>query len=242
MTQGEKRVAIVQSNYIPWKGYFDLINTVDEFIVYDDVQYTRRDWRNRNRIRTPRGVAWLTIPVRVKGRYHQRIDETRVSDPNWAKTHWKTIQHNYAAAPHFSGYGERFEAAYRGADSDRLTDINRLFIGLICEILGIATPITSSSDYGAGGRKTERLVNLCLGAKAAEYVTGPAAKAYLDERAFRDAGIAISYIDYSGYPEYQQRLPCFEHAVTVLDLICNTGSRARSYMKTFGQRVADGGA
>src|SRR5215510_8709820 len=99
-----KKVAIVQSNYIPWKGYFDLINSVDEFILFDDMQYTKRDWRNRNRIKTPDGVAWLTIPVAVKGKYHQRIADTLVSDPSWIASHWKTIRHCYARAPYFAVY------------------------------------------------------------------------------------------------------------------------------------------
>src|SRR6476620_7892406 len=108
-----KKVAIVQSNYIPWKGYFDLIHMVDEFILYDDMQYTRRDWRNRNYIKTPRGLEWLTIAVDVKGKYLQKIRETRVSDPTWDDTHWKTIVHNYAKAPCFERYRARFEALYR---------------------------------------------------------------------------------------------------------------------------------
>src|SRR5437868_14961880 len=93
-----KRVAILQSNYIPWKGYFDLIAAVDEFILYDDMQYTRRDWRNRNQIKTPAGIQWLTIPVEVKGKFHQRINETQVSDPDWPRHHWRTLELNYARA------------------------------------------------------------------------------------------------------------------------------------------------
>ena len=102
----------MQSNYIPWKGYFDLIHAVDEFILYDDAQFTRRDWRNRNQIKTPRGVEWLTIPVAVKGRYHQKIRETRVSDPAWGAAHWATLAHNYGKAPYFREYAPRFEALY----------------------------------------------------------------------------------------------------------------------------------
>src|SRR4051812_8378856 len=107
-----KRVAIVQSNYVPWKGYFDLINAVDEFILYDDMQYTRRDWRNRNKIKTPQGPIWITIPLQVKGRYHQRIDEMLVSDPAWAANHWKTLAHNYAAAPCFGEVAEWLQPLY----------------------------------------------------------------------------------------------------------------------------------
>src|SRR5438046_4323553 len=95
-----RKAAIVQSNYIPWKGYFDLIRRVDEFILYDDVQYTRRDWRNRNLIKTPQGLRWLTIPVEVKGKYYQSIRDTKIADPVWAASHWQTIVHNYGRAPH----------------------------------------------------------------------------------------------------------------------------------------------
>src|SRR5437762_7629049 len=105
-----KSVAIVQSCYIPWKGYFDLIASVDEFILYDDRQYTRRDWRNRNRIKTAAGTRWLTIPVQVSGRYTQRIDETRIADPRWAASHWSAIRQSYARASHFERYAERLEA------------------------------------------------------------------------------------------------------------------------------------
>jgi WbqC-like protein family len=105
---GRKTLAIIQSCYIPWKGYFDLINAADEFVLYDDVQYTTNDWRNRNRIKTPQGTQWLTIPVEVKGRYEQRIDETRISDPDWAERHWKTLIHNYGTAQHFGDYSETF--------------------------------------------------------------------------------------------------------------------------------------
>jgi hypothetical protein len=104
-----KTIAIVQSNYIPWKGYFDLIARVDEFILYDDMQYTRRDWRNRNLIKTAQGLQWLTIPVDVKGKYFQRINETQISDANWAEVHWKSIVHTYARAPFFAQYKDTFQ-------------------------------------------------------------------------------------------------------------------------------------
>src|SRR4030095_6284230 len=96
-----KRVAIVQSSYIPWKGYFDLIRASDEFILLDDVQFTKRDWRSRNRIKTQRGPAWLTIPVRTKGLYKQLIQDTYVSDVRWGEAHWATLRASYARAPFF---------------------------------------------------------------------------------------------------------------------------------------------
>lgn len=230
---GQRSVAIVQSNYIPWKGYFDLIARVDEFVLYDDVQYTRRDWRNRNRVKTPHGVQWLTVPVEVKGRYLQLIRDTVVSDRAWASEHWRTLQHCYARAPHLSAYRAQFEALYaKAGELTLLSDVNRLFLSAICEMLGIRTAITSSADYGVEVEDpTERLVEICRRAGATEYVSGPAAKAYMDEAIFDRAGVALHYMSYDGYPEYPQLHPPFEHAVSVVDLLFNTGARAPAYMK-----------
>lgn len=230
-----RKVAIVQSSYIPWKGYFDLIATVDEFILFDDRQYTKRDWRNRNRIKTPQGAKWLTIPVETRGRFSQRIDETLTSEPRWARDHWTTLLHCYSRAAHFAHYRELFEERYLGCTERRLSRINRAFIETICEILGIRTRISWSTDYDVAGNKTERLVNLCRKVGAGEYLSGPSAKAYLREELFGQAGIQISYMDYSGYPEYRQLFPPFVHEVTVLDLIFNMGAEAPGYMKAFAQ-------
>lgn len=227
-----KSVAIVQSSYIPWKGYFDIMASVDEFVLYDDRQFTRRDWRNRNRIKTPLGTQWLTIPVESKGRYEQRIDETLIGDPRWAERHWSTILGSYGRAPHFSDYRNALEELYRTSTERRLSAVNRRFLEAIAGLLGIRTTVSWSSDYEAEGAKTERLLSLCRAAGATEYVTGPRARDYLDETAFEDAGIRLSYFDYSGYPEYEQLHPPFEHEVTVLDLIVHTGAEAPQYLKS----------
>src|SRR5437764_11272519 len=197
-----KSVAIVQSCYIPWKGYFALIRNVDEFILYDERQFTRRDWRNRNRIKTPQGIQWLTIPVETKGRYHQRIDETLISDPRWGEQHWKTIAHNYAAASHFADFRDRFEHLYQQATDSLLSVVNRRFLEAVCDILGISTRFSWSTDYTATGAKSERLVSICLAAGASDYVSGPRARSYLDESAFARAGVSVSSFDYSGYRQY----------------------------------------
>jgi hypothetical protein len=227
-----KRVAIVQSCYIPWKGYFDLVNLVDEFILYDDRQYTRRDWRNRNRIKTPQGTQWLTIPVEVKGRYHQRIDETLVSDPDWAERHWKTLQHAYAAAPCFDDYRGLVDGLYADPGGPFLSKINRRFLEALCGVLGIETKLSWSTDYDAEGAKTNRLVSLCLAAGAKVYLSGPRAREYLEEERFAEAGIVLEYMDYDDYPEYPQLHPPFDHNVTILDLIFNTGAAAPGYLKS----------
>jgi hypothetical protein len=228
-----KRVAILQSNYIPWKGYFDVINMVDEFVLFDTAQYTRRDWRNRNRIKTHAGPAWLTIPVAVKGRYLQAIQETEISDPSWNERHWKTLVHSYSLAPHFDAYRARFEGLYLGCQEKLLSRINYRFLVTICEILGIRTHLSWSMEHPQIQGKTERLVEWCKGLKGTEYLSGPAAKGYIDESLFARAGITLRYIDYSGYPEYTQLYPPFDHAVSILDLIFNEGPNATRFMKSF---------
>ena len=227
-----KAVAIVQSDYIPWRGYFDLINSVDEFILYDDVQYTIRDWRNRNIIKTPHGLKWLTIPVEVKGKYHQKIKDTVISDSGWARKHWATIVHSYSRAPYFSTYRELLGGLYLGIEERLLSQINFRFLRALCQVLGIGTPVTWSMDYRLVGDKTERLVSLCRQAGATSYLSGPAAKAYLQEDLFVREGIEVSYVDYSGYRDYTQLYPPFEPKVSVIDLLFNEGPNAREYLKT----------
>ncbi len=224
-------VAIVQSNYIPWKGYFDLLQRADEFVLYDDMQYTRRDWRNRNRIKTRNGLQWLTIPVEVKGRFEQKIKDTEVSDRSWPEKHWKSLTHNYSKAPHFRDYRDRLEALYVQAGKlDRLSDVNHLFIRAICGMLGIDTRITWSMDYELVGGKSERLLGLCRTLDANVYLSGPAARGYLDENLFLASGIQVQWMDYGGYPEYPQIHPPFEHGVTALDLLLNAGPESPRYL------------
>jgi hypothetical protein len=235
---GAKRVAIVQSNYIPWKGYFDLINMVDEFILYDDRQYTRRDWRNRNLIKTGQGLRWLTVPVRAKGRYVQRIDETMISDLAWSERHWRALEHAYGGAPHFRAYRDAIGALYAEPGQERLSDVNRRFLEAISMLLEIETKFTWSTDYQAEGDRTARLISLCRQAGADEYLSGPSARAYIDESQFQTAGIELVYMDYSGYPEYTQLHGPFEHGVSILDLLFNAGPDAPRFMKSFGAPVA----
>jgi hypothetical protein len=225
-----KRIAIVQSSYIPWKGYFDLIRSVDAFILLDNVQFTRRDWRSRNRIKTRHGLAWLSIPVHTRGRYTQLIQETTTSDPAWARRHWQTVRANYAKAPYFDLYADRLETLYEHP-SARLSEINHAFIAATCDTLGITTPITWSSEYETRQTPTERLIDLCRAVGGAEYLSGPSARDYLDIAAFDAAGVAVQFADYSGYPEYAQPYGPFEHSVSVLDLLFCTGPRALEFMK-----------
>ena len=228
-----KKIAILQSNYIPWKGYFDLINQVDEFIIYDDMQYTKRDWRNRNLIKSSNGLLWLTIPVKQHGKRYQTIAETEVADSSWAKKHWQSLIRNYARSKYFKLYKDQFETIYLTNKHVLLSKINYQFIVTINEILNISTTLSWSSDYTLSEGKSERLLALCQASHANEYISGPAAKDYIDETVFSQADMKLNWMDYSGYPEYHQLHPPFEHKVSILDLIFNHGPNAASYMKSF---------
>lgn len=235
-----KKIAIIQSSYIPWKGYFDIINLSDEFILFDSVQYTKRDWRNRNRIKTPGGLQWLTIPVEVKGRYYQKIRDTKIADKNWGKRHWKKIVRNYSKAEYFKDYRKIFEELYLNTKEEYLSLINYKFIKKINEILGINTKISMDRDYDFGDcEKTERLLSLCKCAGAAEYISGPKAKNYMEENIFEEENIKLSWMDYSCYPEYNQLYPPFDHGVSIIDLIFNEGPGAGKYMKSFNNVTRD---
>lgn len=228
-----KKVAILQSNYIPWKGYFDLINMVDEFILYDDMQYTKRDWRNRNKVQTSQGLKWLSIPVEVKGKYFQKINETKVSEKDWGKKHWAMIKQNYSKAPYFKKYKEIFEELYLNNDEEYLSQINYKFIVAICKILDIKTKIRWSSEFELIDGQTEKLLGICKDCDADIYLSGASAQSYFDEDLAKRENIQIEWMDYNGYVEYSQLIEPFEHGVSILDLIFNEGSNAKNFMKSF---------
>lgn len=222
-----KKVYISQSNYIPWKGFFKSIADVDIFVVYDDVQYTKRDWRNRNLVKTPNGVKWITIPVEVKGKYQQKISETEVSDPNWANDHLKIFKHVYAKAPHFKEVFPEVEEWYSSSPRKYLSEINCHFINSICNYFCIKTKIILSGELSHEADKTARLVNICKQLGATDYYSGPAAKSYLEELKFINEGIQVHYFNYEGFPVYNQVYPPFNHHVTVLDMIFHLGKNSK---------------
>jgi len=225
-----KKLAVIQSNYIPWKGYFDLIAAADEFIIYDDVQFTKSDWRNRNKIKTPQGVQWITVPVKTKGRYFQSIRETEIDGNAWRNVHWKSIYLNYRKAKYFDEISDQVKQLYH-QDFRTISDLNISFVELICKYLGISTKITKSWDFDLATGKTERLVNLCLQTGSTEYISGPAAKDYIDPSIFKNAGIALTWFNYEGYPEHPQLWGEFTHNVSILDLLFNCGKDSPNYMR-----------
>lgn len=226
-----RRIAILQSCYIPWKGYFDIIGSVDIFVVYDDVQYSKNHWHNRNLIKTPAGTTWLTIPVSKAEGAFQPIDKVTISQP-FADKHWRTIKQNYARAPFMSTLGAQLEALYaEAAGMTRLTDINLLFLKTLSAYLGFETQFVLASELEARGGQTERLVRICQELGAARYLSGPAAANYIRQEEFQAAGIALEWMDYSGYPAYRQSHGDFVSAVSIIDLLLQMGPEARSHMK-----------
>ena len=226
-----KKVAILQSNYIPWKGYFDMIAAVDEFIIFDDMQYTRRDWRNRNQIKTPQGLQWLTVPVQVKGKYHQKIRETEIDGNDWSHLHWKALVQNYSRTPYFEEIESLLKPVYLNESFVKISQLNRRMIEVICHYLGINTKISNSWDYKLLEGKTERLADLCAQAGGTEYISGPSARDYIEEQVFSDMGIKLSWFNYDGYTHYPQLWGEFTHGVTILDLLFNCGLETPKYMR-----------
>ena len=232
------RTAVVtQSNYLPWRGWFDMLRQADVLVLLDSVQYTRRDWRNRNRIKTAQGPAWLTVPVEVKGRYHQAVDETRIMGTAWAAEHLRAIALAYRRAAHFDAEFPWIERALTAAAQEPLlTAANESLIRAVMARLGLDRPVLRDAallprETLPGLDPSERLAALAEAAGAKRYLSGPAAKAYLDPAPFERRGIEIAWMDYGGYPEYPQPWGGFEPAVSVIDLILNTGDEAPSLLR-----------
>lgn len=230
------RVVILQSNYLPWKGYFDLIHDADLFVFYDDLQYTKNDWRNRNRIKTPRGLDWLTIPVGKDA--HRLINEVALpADRAWAARHWRALEENYRAAPFFDRYAGFFCDLYRQMPWGRLSELNQYLIKTIArDFLGVKTAFDDSARFGLKGVKQERLVELLKAVGAKTYLSGPSAMNYLEPGRLEQEGIALEWKSYDGYPEYPQFYPPFEHAVSIVDLLFHRGPEAADYI--WGARKA----
>jgi hypothetical protein len=225
------RICIIQSCYIPWKGFFDLIGRCDEYVVYDSAQFVKGHWHNRNRIKTENGIKWLTIPVITSGRLGQPIDQVEIGKP-WADQHWSALELAYKRAACFKQFAPTVKGWYEHADKEaRLTDVNAIFLRGIAGLLGLKTCIVSDAAYPAQGIKTERLLGVNRAAGADHYLSGPSARAYLDEALLASSGITTEWMSYEGYPEYPQLHGDFEHAVTILDLLFNTGLETPRYLK-----------
>ena len=222
-------VVVLQSNYIPWKGYFDLVHDADLFIFHDDLQYTKNDWRNRNKIKTAKGAEWLSIPVGTSER--RLICEVEFKDSSWQARHWNALCQHYRDCPFFGTYRPFFEEVFCGRIWQNLSVLNQFLIKHVAsDLLGVRTKFADSREYGLVGHKLDRLIELVRKARAPRYISGPSARGYIVPERFAEAGVDLVWKDYSGYPEYPQRYPPFDHAVTILDLLFNVGPDAPWYI------------
>lgn len=216
------RIAIVQPLYLPWIGYFDLVRRSDIFVFLDHVQFERRSWQNRNRIKTPHGSKWLTVPVEKKGRLHQTIQETLIrNDLDWEEGHRKSIVHNYSASKSFAEYSAMIDDVYTKR-WEYLADLNIFLVKLIGERVGIKRRYLKSSELGVGGTKTELLVNICKSVGADEYITGPSAKNYIRPELFDNNNIKLTYHEFV-HPVYRQLNGEFIPYLSAIDLLLNCG-------------------
>lgn len=226
-------VSICQSNYIPWRGYFDLIGFADYFVLYDNVQYTKNDWRNRNKIKTPNGAEWLTIACKTNS-INQRIDETFIANTNWYVKHLKTIKSNYAKAAAFGLVYDWIEEIYVNKISHltKISDINKCLITEICKFLNIQTTILSDNELELIEGKSEKLIHICSQLKADVYLSGPSAQDYLDLSLFHENNIDVIWMDYTGYPSYSQQFGEFNPNLSIIDLLFNEGLNAKEFLKS----------
>jgi len=223
---------IIQPSYIPWRGYFHMIQRADVFVFYDDVQYDKRGWRNRNKIKTPQGAQWLTIPVHNKGAQSEDlpINEIEINwDAPWNKKQWATIKQNYQKAPFFAKYAPLVESLFERHDQ-LLADLTIESTILLAKELGINdTQFVRSSSLEMAGQKTERLISVLQKVGAKHYISGPSARDYMQPELFEEAGITFEYQVYD-YPEYAQRYPPFDGQVSILDLLFNEGPQASDFI------------
>jgi hypothetical protein len=224
------RVAAIQSSFIPWRGYFDFIASVDVFVFLDDVQYTVRDWRNRNKIKTPKGAEWVTIPMVHAGRDLFVVDAKIDYSHGWTKKLQGALTANYGRSKFFN----ETLALLDGIETAKYENLSWLNIELtkrICDYLCITTPLIPSSDFSLAGKKTDRLIDLLKKLNATTYLSGPSADAYLDKEAFRRNRIRLEYKSYD-YGPYPQLWGAFDGTVTILDLIANCGPDAKKHIRS----------
>lgn len=227
------KIAISQPTYLPWVGYFDLIDEVDSFVVLDNVQFEKQSWQQRNRIKTPTGLQWLTVPVQFRGRLGQKILEVEIREAEFWRKHLRAIELNYRRSPYFDEYFAELTNILKnyGANS-RLVDVNVCLLNWFLKILGVRTPIILASSLGEEGKRTELLANICQHLRATEYLSPLGSAAYLlDELLiFSSRNIGVSFQNYT-HPEYKQLFPPFIPYASVLDLILNEGPRSMEIIR-----------
>jgi UDP-2,4-diacetamido-2,4,6-trideoxy-beta-L-altropyranose hydrolase len=233
-----KKIAISQPTYLPWLGYFDLIDQVDAFVLLDDVQFTKQSWQHRNRIKTATGLQWLTVPVKYHGRFGQLISDVEIRDPDFWRTQCRTIEVNYQSAPFFDVYFEELRSLFLSFGKATLVELNRRCLEWFMQVLGIHTPVFVSSRLRQPGKRTELLANLCSALDAKQYISPVGSAVYLldEEDALVRKDIELLFQHYE-HPQYRQLFPPFLPYASVLDLLFNEGGRAQEILRS-GRRKA----
>jgi WbqC-like protein family len=218
-------VVVLQPGYLPWLGFFDQMRRADVFVYYDDVQYDTHGWRNRNRIKTQHGPLWLTVPVRHSGLSKPRILDVAIDTrTSWAKKHVTSIRQAYAAAPFAKQYVPALEELLL-RPWERLVDLDLAVAGLMAEWLGLRTRVERASALGIEGGQNERLVNICRHFGATNYLTGSAARDYLDVPLFARSGVEVEWQDFV-HPVYPQLHGDFVPYLSAVDLVFNRGDKS----------------
>ena len=226
-------VGILQPGYMPWQGFFQQMLYSDVFVLYDDVQYDKHGWRNRNRVKGPRGPVWLTVPVVTKGLNQPLINQVRIdaSQGNWAKKHLGTIRQNYAKAPHFQPYFSQLEELLLGRTWDLLWALDLELIRLMAGWLGLGAELKLSSDLGVENPDaTGRLIEIIKQVGGQVFFEGAAGRDYLDQEAFARQDIQLVFQKFEPRPHPQQ-YQGFEPYLSALDLVLNCGPDSRGYLE-----------
>jgi hypothetical protein len=222
-------LVVLQPGYLPWLGYFDLLNKADVFVHYDDVQFDKHGWRNRNRVKGPKGAIWLTVPVLHSRRTGQSILDVEIDDrQDWRRKHLSTVSQHYARAPFIHTILPRLRDIIERPWA-RIVDLDLALIDWLAAEIGITTPHHRTSRLDIGGDRNERLVNLCHRFGATRYLSGNAAQDYLDEARFAAAGIEVVWHNYS-HPTYAQQHGGFVPYLSALDLVLNVGEKSLSVL------------
>ncbi len=225
-----KTLVVLQPGYLPWLGFFDQMRRSDVFVYYDDVQYDKHGWRNRNRVKGPGGAMWLTVPVLHHGQQQPRIMDARIDTRTpWARKHVRTLQQYYARAPWAQRYLPELEALLL-REWTHIAELDIAVVTLMAGWLGIERETYRSSALGIAGDKSERLLNLCLHLGARRYLSGDAANDYLDVELFARHGIEVRWQEYR-HPVYPQLHGEFVPYLSAIDLLLNCGGESRSILE-----------
>ena len=224
------KIGILQPGYLPWLGFFEQMYHSDIFVIYDDVPYDKQGWRNRNRIKTPNGAQWLTVPVVFKFNEQPMVNQVKINNQvNWRKKHLFSIRQNYSKAPYYRRYFPMFEETF-GRDWEYLVDLDMHFILTLAEALGMnTTKIVRSSNFGVSGDRIERLITICKKLNGDVFYEGASGKSYIDEQLFLEKGITVKFQDYH-HPVYGQLYGDFIPYLSVIDLLLNEGEKSLSVL------------